>query len=93
MPISNSRLVIEGVNKKGEVFRPSDWAQRLSSIGAEFGADHRLHFSPLLHPEMTNGIVCLVVDPILEVKMPDIFKHVISFAEANELITHLDDVA
>ncbi|MDX1812463.1 MAG: DUF3579 domain-containing protein [Gammaproteobacteria bacterium] len=88
-----SRLIIEGVNTKGEIFRPSDWAQRLSSVGADYGADHRLHFSPLLHPYLSNGIVCLVVEPELEDSRPEVFKHVMSFAESNDLVTHYDDVA
>lgn len=93
MSAINSKLVIKGVNRKGEVFRPSDWAQRLSSIGAEFGPDHRLHFSPLLHPDITNGVVCLVVDPNLEKERPDVFRHVMNFAETNDLVTQLDEVA
>lgn len=93
MATLTSRLVIEGINQNGEIFRPSDWAQRLSSIGAEFGADHRLHFSPMLHPQISNGIVCLVVDPLLAEKKPDIYNHVMSFAEANDLVTYYDEVA
>lgn len=89
----NAKLIIKGINHKGEVFRPSDWAQRLSSIGAEYGTDHRLQFSPLLHPDINNGVVCLVVDPVLEQERPDVFKHVINFAKTNDLVTQLDAVA
>jgi len=88
-----SRLVIAGVNSRGEIFRPSDWAQRLSSVGAEYGADHRLHFSPLLHPDLSNGVVCLIVEPELEDIRPEVFKHIISFAESNDLVTNYNEVA
>lgn len=87
------KLIIEGINQQGEIFRPSDWAQRVSSIGADFGSDHRLQFSPLLHPDVNNGIVCVVVDPILEVEKPEVFKYVMSFAQTNDLVIHQEDVA
>ena len=93
MTSHKSRLVIKGVNSKGEVFRPSDWAQRLSAAGAQFGEDNRLQFSPFLRPNLNNGVVCVVVEPELEETNPAVFKHVISFAEANDLITQYDDVA
>ena len=88
-----SKLVIAGVNKSGEIFRPSDWAQRLSSFGADFGADQRLQFSPFLRPDLRSGVVCLVVDPKLCEVKPDLYKYVIDFAESNDLMTHLAEVA
>ena len=93
MAAAKTRLVIKGVNSKGEIFRPSDWAQRLSSICAEYGNDHRLHFSPFLHPDLNSTIVCLVVEPELQEVRPEIFNHVMSFVEANDLVTDLYDVA
>jgi len=93
MSQKNKRIIIEGKNKKGEVFRPSDWAQRLSSIGAQFGDDHRLQFSPFVHPDLCDDVVRLIVDPILEQVRPDIFKHIMNFSETNELVVHLDEVA
>ena len=78
-----SRMLIKGVNSKGEVFRPSDWAQRLSAAGAQFGVDNRLHFSPFLRPNLNNGVICVVVEPELEETNPAVFKHVMSFVEAN----------
>jgi len=89
----SSKLIVEGVNRKGELFRPTDWAQRLSSFGAEFGDDHRLHFSPLLHPNMNNDIICLVVDPLLAEQNPSVYEHVMKFVEVNDLVTHYDEVA
>ena len=78
-------MIIEGVNSKGEIFRPSDWALRLSSIGAEYGDSHRLHISPLLHPDMKNVTTRLVVEPELHLLKPEVYQHVISFVEANDL--------
>jgi len=93
MPILNSKFYIKGINHNGDVFRPSNWAERLSSIGASFGADHRLQFSPLLQPVINNGIICVVIDPMLQEIKPDIYDYVMSFAEENELVTHFDEVA
>lgn len=91
--MQNSKCYVKGINQKGEVFRPSNWAERLSSVGAYFGTDHRLRFSPLLQPQIRNGVICVVMDPMLEEVKPELYNYVMSFAAENDLITHLDEVA
>lgn len=95
MLTNHSKLIIEGVDKKGEIFRPHNWAERISSVAANYGTDHRLKFSPFVHPEINNGIVCLVVDLALEKADPVMFQYVMSFVETNDLVTHYvyDEVA
>jgi len=47
---SRETLIIEGVRDDGSRLRPGDWVERISSMVAEFGPDHRLHYSAHVHP-------------------------------------------
>ena len=86
---ANSKLIIEGIDEKGEIFRPSDWPERLSSLGAEFGKDDRLHFSPGLHPELFDGKKCVVIDIELLEKDPALDKHIREFIKINKLRSYV----
>jgi len=55
-------FVIQGVTLEGKPFRPSDWAERLCGVMSAFGGDHRMQYSPYVHPVTTAGIRCVVVD-------------------------------
>lgn len=81
-------LIIEGVREDGSKFRPSDWAERLSTTLAQFGADHRLLYAKGVQPIMRNGIKCLVIDTELEANNPPAYRHIIDFSTANHLRTH-----
>lgn len=81
-------LIIEGVREDGSKFRPSDWAERLSTTLAQFGADHRLLYAKGVQPVMRNGVKCLVLDTDLEVNNPSAYRHIIDFSDANHLRTH-----
>ena len=43
-------FVIQGLTLDGKPFRPSDWAERLCGVMAAFGGDHRMQYSPYVHP-------------------------------------------
>lgn len=78
-------VVIEGVTEKGEAFRPSDWAERVSGNLATF-KDCRLHYSPLLLPSVNDeGNKCVILDPILKQTNPDLYESLLAFARANNL--------
>ncbi|MBN2646884.1 MAG: DUF3579 domain-containing protein [Thiotrichales bacterium] len=79
------KYVIQGVTEDGRKFRPSDWIDRISSMGATFGDSHRLVYSDLLHPELYEGEKCLILDTELEVKNPIMFQYVMNFAKSNGL--------
>ena len=78
-------FVIQGVTVEGKPFRPSDWAERLCGVMAAFGNDHRMQYSPFVHPVTANGVRCVVVDVRLEELEPMAYRFLLSFAKDNEL--------
>jgi len=42
-------IVIEGITDRGEPFRPSDWAERLSGMLSVFSESGHLEYSPYLN--------------------------------------------
>lgn len=78
-------FVIQGVTLEGRPFRPSDWAERLCGVMAAFGGDHRMQYSPFVHPITANGVRCVVVDVRLEQIEPMAYRFLLSFAKDNEL--------
>ena len=82
-----AEFVIQGVTAGGKSFRPSDWAERLCGIMAAFGGDHRMQYSPYVHPVTAAGVRCVVVDMRLEVLEPMAFRFLAGFAKDNDLRT------
>ena len=80
-------LVIQGLTVEGKPFRPSDWAERLCGVMAAFGGDHRMQYSPFVHPVTASGVRCVVVDLRLEEIEPMAFRFLLSFATDNALKT------
>ncbi|MBI4124229.1 MAG: DUF3579 domain-containing protein [Betaproteobacteria bacterium] len=78
-------FVIRGVTVDGKPFRPSDWAERLCGVMAAFGGDHRMQYSPFVHPVTAAGVRCVVVDVRLEELEPMAYRFLVSFAKDNEL--------
>ncbi len=78
-------FVIQGLTLDGKPFRPSDWAERLCGVMSAFGGDHRMQYSPFVHPVTTNGVRCVVVDARLEQIEPMAYRFLLSFAKDNEL--------
>ncbi len=77
--------VIEGVMEDGRKFRPSDWVERLSTVLASFGPDHRLRYNRHVQPCYIGGQKCLLVDGSLECQDPGAFAFVQNFAKSNRL--------
>jgi len=86
-------FVIEGTTVDGKTFRPSDWAERLCGVLAAFGNDHRMQYSPFVHPVTASGVRCVVVDVRLEEIEPMAYRFLLSFAKDNELRTRDGRVA
>lgn len=78
------RLIIDdrGNDKR---FRPSDWVERISSVLASFGPDHRLRYSKFAHPCMIQGVKCLVITRGLQETHPEVFRFIVDFALRNRL--------
>ena len=80
-------FVIIGTTHDGKPFRPSDWAERLCGVMSAFGGDHRMQYSPYVHPVTASGVRCVVVDVRLEEIEPMAYRFLLSFARDNELKT------
>ena len=80
-------FVIQGITLDGKPFRPSDWAERLCGVMSAFGGDHRMQYSPFVHPITADGVRCVVVDVRLEEVEPMAYRFLLSFAKDNELRT------
>ena len=80
-------FVIRGVTLDGKPFRPSDWAERLCGVMSAFGGDHRMQYSPYVHPVTAAGVRCVVVDIRLEDIEPMAYRFLLGFAKDNELET------
>lgn len=86
-------FVIQGMTADGKPFRPSDWAERLCGIMAAFGGDHRMQYSPYVHPVTASGMRCVVVDMRLEELEPMAYRFLLGFAKDNELRTREGRIA
>lgn len=81
----SKKIVIEGITEQGKVFRPSDWAERMSGTMATF-KQRRIHYSPLLQPSVNHeGYKCVLLDPKLKESSPQVYQSILDFARANHL--------
>ncbi len=82
-----SKIIIKGVTVDGRRFRPSDWAQRLTTAVSTIGPDRRVHFHPKVNMVTIDGVNCVVIDARLEDEEPMVFNFLINFAKSNNLET------
>lgn len=85
MPASVTETVIIGVTTSGQIFRPSDWAERLCGCMALFGENQRIAYSPYVKPIIAANVKCVVVDRGLEQTDVEAFAFLMSFARDNDL--------
>lgn len=78
------KIIIEGVTEKGEKFRPSDWAERVTGNLSTF-KNHRIYYSPMLRPSYKEGNRCVILDPELKNTHPALYQHILDFAKSNKL--------
>jgi hypothetical protein len=86
MPVETSEFVIVGVTLDGRKFRPSDWAERLCGLMAQFGAADRNRYSPYVYPVIVNDEKCVVVDARLAGVEPLAYHFLEGFAKDNDLV-------
>ena len=91
------KLVVEGITQDGQVFRPSDWIERLIGTLSTYGEDRRINSRPhvgvdrrrrqesFLQAQMIDGHKCLVVDTRLREANPSAFRFLQEFIENNRL--------
>jgi len=80
----DSKLIIEGITTEGDIFRPSDWADRVSGQLATF-KNQRMAYSPLLKPGVKNGHKCVIIDEQLKISDPALYQELLDFAQMNHL--------
>lgn len=90
------QFVIHGVTLDGARFRPSDWAERLAGVMAQFrppgSARSHLTYSPYVLPLVIEGVRGIVVDERLRDLEPLAWKFVVDFANDNGLKTETREV-
>ena len=83
--VNASKIIIQGITSNGEIFRPSDWAERISGRLATF-RNQRVIYSPLLRPGVKEGHKCVIVDVTLQESHPDLYEYLMGFAKENGLV-------
>ena len=89
----NGKVFILGLTQQGEVFRPSDWAERLAGVMSQFRPKavpaHLGHlvYSPWCVPSTYNGVKCVIVHPELRECELIAWDFCINFAHDNNLQT------
>jgi hypothetical protein len=84
-------LVLLGLTSTGQVFRPSDWAERLCGVLSHYrppgrcSTQQHLAYSPYAQPTTLNGVKCVAVDTRLSDLEPMAMKFVMNFARDNDL--------
>lgn len=84
MSKKDKKIIIEGVTESGDVFRPSNWAERMSGQLSTF-RNRRITYSPMLKPMIKDGHKCVLLDPELEKSSPKLYKSILEFAQNNNL--------
>jgi hypothetical protein len=90
------KYIIYGRTQLGQVFRPSDWADRLCSVFAHYdpviarkrighGA-HSAAYSKYLMPTLINDIRSVVLDDEIGTMEPQALDFVLNFASDNNLV-------
>ncbi len=91
MELDNNKVIIKGVTEDGRRFRPSDWAQRLSTAAAAMMPETRERrvrrpFHPKVNTALIDGINSVVVDKSLAEEDPRLYNFLINFAKENGLV-------
>ncbi|HEY0635632.1 MAG TPA: DUF3579 domain-containing protein [Gammaproteobacteria bacterium] len=80
-------IIVKGLTLSGELFRPSDWAQRLA-LAAAVGTcptEQRLCYRPEVRVTALDGVPAIFIDRRLEQSDPLIFTFLLEFARLHEL--------
>lgn len=78
-------IIIKGLTREGRTFRPSDWAQRLTTAVGVPGPGRRVSFHPKVHMATIEGVNCVVVEGSLREEDPRLFDFLVNFGKNNNL--------
>ena len=79
------RIIIKGITTEGRKFRPSDWAQRLTTAVATPGPGRRIRFHPKVKMATIEGVNAVVIDADLAEEEPLLYEFLLGFARNNAL--------
>jgi hypothetical protein len=88
---SSDQVFIYGITRDGRTFRPSDWAERLAGVMAQFRppgasvAGRPIAYSPWCIPTVRNGVKCVIIHIALRDYEPMAWDFVTGFARDNGL--------
>jgi len=97
MPSEPPKIIVEGITQEGQIFRPSDWIERLIDTVISYGEDRRARSGPyhgpdrrrrqvgFLQAQMIEGRKCLVVDKRLRDANPAAYRFLQEFIQNNRL--------
>lgn len=80
-------LIVKGRTINNNVFRPSDWVERLAASCASFSDDRRLRYKHGLRPVLHYNEKHLSVNFELENTHPEIWDFIMEFVNSNKLVT------
>ena len=92
---ASKQLFIQGINKDGKQFRPSDWAERLAGVMSQFRPGGAVPGSHLSYSEWClpttmltehGDVKCVVVHTDLREDNAMAWDFVMNFAKDNELL-------
>lgn len=82
------KIILQGTTRDGRKFRPSDWAERLTTAVASFQPGKRTRragFHPRVHMATIKGVSCVVIDRELQAEDPMLFEFLMNFGQSNNL--------
>jgi hypothetical protein len=80
-----NKVIIKGLTKEGERFRPSDWAQRLTNAVASVGPNKRIIYHPNVTMATIEGVNAVLIDHSMAVADARLYDFMINFAMSNSL--------
>lgn len=85
MDITSQDIIIKGLTENGQLLRPSDWSERLSSVLYSLGRGNRMGYSSDVRPVRLDGVKCVVVSKKLAWQEPQAYRFLLDFARDNDL--------
>ena len=79
------KVIIRGLTRDGERFRPSDWAQRMVNSVSTIGPNNRIIYHPSVQIAVIDGVSSVLVDKTMCQSDPRLMRFMIRFAASNEL--------
>jgi hypothetical protein len=87
---------IKGRTHEGEIFRPSDWVERLCGVMSQFSpcnknsssnssSSRKLTYSPYVQPAEIDGVKSVLIDTAIANIEPKALAFLYDFAKSNNL--------